>query len=98
MQIVISGRHTNLRDGEKKLISEKLAKYERKVQGLTKVDAIVNVEGDRHGIELILHVAHSNPLVAKAEATSNAGACDVAISKLDNLVSKLMGKRNDHHR
>lgn len=98
MQIVISGRHTHLRDSEKQLIEEKVSKYERKLQGLTKIDAVINLEGDRHDLELILHVAHNNPLVAHGTASSNAGACDVVIQKMDNLVSKLLSKRNDHHR
>ena len=98
MQVVISGRHTNLRDGEKIVIEEKLQKYEKKVSGLTKMDAVINLEGDRHLVELIAHVAHSNPLVAHSEATSNLAALDLAIQKMDNLVNKLNSKRHDHHK
>jgi putative sigma-54 modulation protein len=98
MQVVISGRHTHLRDGEKDIIEEKLHKYEKKVSGLTKTEVVINVEGDRHLIEIIGHVAHSNPLVAHAEATSNLAALDLAVQKMDNLVSKLNSKRNDHHK
>ena len=97
MQVVISGRHTNLRDGEKSTIEEKVLKYEKKVTGLTKSEVVVNLEGDRHSVEIILHVAHNNPLVAHAEAASNLGALDLAIQKMDNHVSKLNSKRQDHH-
>ena len=97
MQVVISGRHTHLRDGEKTTIEEKVLKYEKKVSGLTKTDVVVNLEGDRHSVEIILHVAHCNPLVAHAEATSNMGALDLAIQKMDNHVSKLNSKRHEHH-
>ena len=98
MQVVISGRHTNLRDGEKSVIEEKLHKYEKKVSGLTKMEVVINVEVDRHLLEIICHVAHSNPLVAHSEATSNLAALDLAVQKMDNLVSKLNSKRNDHHK
>jgi ribosomal subunit interface protein len=98
MQVVISGRHTSLRDGEKSVIEEKLQKYEKKVSGITKTEVICNQEGDRHNVEIILHVAHSNPLVAHAEAPSNLAALDVSIQKMDNLVSKLNSKRHDHHK
>ena len=97
MQVVISGRHTSLRDGEKNTIEEKVLKYEKKVNGLTKTEVIINVEGDRHLMEIILHVAHNNPLVAHAEASSNLAALDLAIQKMDNHVSKLNSKRHDHH-
>jgi putative sigma-54 modulation protein len=98
MQVVISGRHTHITDGEKAVIEEKIERYNKKVSGLTKIDVVINLENDRHLTELILHVAHSNPLVAHAEATSNLGALDLVIQKMDNLVSKLNGKRNDHHK
>lgn len=98
MQVVISGRHTHLTNGEKSTIEEKIEKYGKKVSGLIKTEVIVNLENDRHLTELILHVAHNNPLVAHAEATSNLGAMDLVIQKMDNLVSKLNGKRNDHHK
>lgn len=98
MQVVISGRHTNLRDGEKEVIEEKLQKYERKLTGITKTEVVCNVENDRHLIEIIMHVAHSNPLVAHAEAPSNLAAMDLAVQKMDNLVSKLNSKRHDHHK
>jgi putative sigma-54 modulation protein len=97
MQVVISGRHTSLRDGEKSVIEEKVLKYEKKVTGLTKTEIVINVEGDRHLFEIILHVAHSNPLVAHAEASSTLASLDLAIQKMDNLVSKLNSKRHDHH-
>lgn len=98
MQTVISGRHTSLREGEKRIIEEKLQKYERKVSGLTKTEVVLNVENDRHDIEIILHVAHSNPLIVHTTAPNNLAALDMGIQKLDNLVSKHNGKLHDHHK
>lgn len=98
MQVVISGRHTNLTNGEKSVIEEKLQKYAKKISGLTKTEIIFNLEGDRHLVEMILHVAHNNPLVAHTEAPSNLAGLDLAIQKMDNLVSKMNGKRHDHHK
>jgi ribosomal subunit interface protein len=97
MQILITGRHTNLTEGEKAVVEEKLAKYEKKIAELTKIEVTFNLEGDRHLLELNFHVAHHNPLVAKTEAPSNLAALDMAIQKMDNLVSKMNGKRNDRH-
>jgi len=98
MQILITGRHTHLTEGEKATVEEKLSKYEKKIAELSKIDVIFNLEGDRHLLELIFHVAHQNPLVAKTEAPSNLAALDIAIQKMDNLVSKMNGKRNDLHK
>ena len=98
MNIVISGRHTSLREGEKRVIEEKLQKFDRKVTGITKTEVILNVENNRHDIEIILHVAKSNPLIANASAQDNLAALDVGIQKLDNLVSKHNGKLHEHHK
>lgn len=96
MQIVISGRHTNLSQRDQEMIREKMSKYERKLSNLTKIELVVNIENDRHDVEGILHVAHSNPLVAHASAHNNQGALDQVVSKLDNLVSKFTGKQQNH--
>jgi len=98
MQTVITGRHTNLRDGEKRVIEEKLQKYEKKVSGLTKSEVVLNVENDRHDIEIILHVANKNPLIVHASANDNLVALDMGIQKMDNLVSKHNGKIHDQHK
>jgi ribosomal subunit interface protein len=98
MQIVISGRHTQLRDAEKRNFEEKVEKYKVKLPDLTKLEVILNIESDRHDIEIILHVAHSNPLIASASSASNYAAMDLAVQKLDNIVSKFLGRKNDHHR
>jgi ribosomal subunit interface protein len=98
MQILISVRHTHLTESEKSVVEEKLAKYEKKVSDLTKIEVTFNLEGDRHLLELNFHVAHHNPLVARTEAPSNLAALDLGIQKMDNLVSKMNGKRNDHHK
>ncbi len=98
MQLVISGRHTHLSDTEKQVFADKLEKYDKKVQGLTKADVIVNVEHDRHDVEVILHVAHSNPLVAKSTATTNYAALDLVIGKLDNIVSKMNSKAHNKNK
>ena len=98
MQTVISGRHTSLREGEKRVIEEKLQKYAKKLSGLTKTEVVLNVENDRHDIEIILHVAHSNPLIINASAQDNLAALDVGIQKMDNLVSKHIGKLQNHHK
>lgn len=98
MQVVISGRHTQLREAEKKNFEEKVEKYKKKLPELTKLDIVLDVQNDRHEVELILHIAHANPLIAKAESTSNYAAMDLAIEKLDNTVSKYIGKKHDHHR
>jgi ribosomal subunit interface protein len=99
MQILISGRHTQLREAEKRNFEEKVQKYKKKLPELTKLEVVLNVEHeDRHEIELILHVSHSNPLVAKATSSSNYTAMDLAIQKLDNIVSKFLDKKKDHHR
>lgn len=98
MQTLISGRHTSLREGEKRVIEEKLQKYSKKVSGLTKTEVVLNVENDRHDIEIILHVAHNNPLIVNASAQDNLAALDMGIQKLDNLVSKYIGKLQNHHK
>ena len=97
MQLLISGRHTELRASEKEHIKAKLAKYEKKIQGLTKTEVVINVEGDRHDLEIIMHVAGENPLIAHVSSSNNMAALDLAIEKLDNTVSKFLGKRNQHH-
>jgi len=98
MQTVISGRHTSLREGEKRVIEEKLQRYEKKVSGLTKTEVVLNVENDRHDIEIILHVAKCNPLIIHATAQDNLVALDLGIQKMDNLVSKHNGKLHDQHK
>lgn len=98
MQLVISGRHTHLNALEKEMLAEKLRKFERKIQGLSKIEVVVNVEGDRHQLETILHVAHSNPLVAHATAGSNLVALDMVMSKLDKAAAKLNGRLHNRHK
>lgn len=98
MQLVITGRHTQISQSDKALIEEKLEKYKKKISGLTKAEVIVNLEAERHNLEIILHVSHQNPLIVKTSAGNNATALDLAIQKLDNLVSKMTGKRHDFQR
>lgn len=95
MQIVLSGRHTSLTDHEKQAINEKFGKYVKKLNGLTKIEVVVNVEKDRHDVEAIFHMAHQNPLVVHASGSSNLVAVDLAVSKLGNLIEKRNGKLND---
>lgn len=98
MQIAITGRHMHLNALEKEVLSEKLRKFEKKVPGITKIDVVVNMEGERHSLEAIVHVAHSAPLVAKAEASSNLMAMDMVVAKLDNMAVKLHGKKQDRQK
>jgi ribosomal subunit interface protein len=98
MQIVISGRHTQLREAEKQNFEEKVEKYKKKLPELTKLEVVLNVEQERHEIELILHIAHANPIVVKASSSSNYAAMDLAIQKCDNQVSKFLSRKRDHHR
>lgn len=98
MQLLISGRHTQVTQYDKDLIEEKLAKYEKKLNGITKAEVVVTVNGDRRDMEVILHVPHNNPVIAKAGADTNAASLDLCIQKLDNHVSKILGKRNDMHK
>lgn len=98
MQLVISGRHTHLTKTDKEQIEKKLEKYKKKLPDLLKAEVVLNLEGERHDMEIIVHIPHTNPLVARTSAASNTMALDLAIQKMDNLVSKHLGKKHDLHK
>ncbi|MBF0244017.1 MAG: ribosome-associated translation inhibitor RaiA [Planctomycetes bacterium] len=98
MQILISGRHIDIGSHEKEVIEEKLGKFEKKLPGLTKTEVIVKMESSKVNLEAILHIAHSNPIVASASSDSILGSLDLTMSKLDKMVKKISDKVHDHHR
>jgi putative sigma-54 modulation protein len=88
MRITITGRHTSVTDAMKNYATEKLAKLERHDDLVTGGEVIMNIEKDRHMIEMIAHTKVGDRVVGKAEHNDMYAAIDLLLDKMERQLTK----------
>ncbi|GAB3679166.1 ribosome-associated translation inhibitor RaiA [Actinocorallia lasiicapitis] len=101
MDIIVTGRHTEVNERFKQHLTTKLAKIERLDSKIQRVDVEVTEERNprraehKERIELTLH--SKGPVVrAEAAAEDRYGALDLALDKLDARLRKSADRRKWH--
>jgi putative sigma-54 modulation protein len=88
MKIVITGRHTEISDAMKAYANEKFGRLARHDDLVTTLEVVMDVEKDRHWVEMIAHTKVGGRLVGKAEHTDMYAAIDVLLDKMDRQLTK----------
>jgi putative sigma-54 modulation protein len=88
MRLSITGRHTSVTDAMKKYATEKLTRLERHDDLVTTGEVVMNIEKDRHMIEMIAHTKVGDRVVGKAEHTDMYAAIDLLLDKMERQLVK----------
>lgn len=96
MEIAITGRHTSVTEPMKRHAVEKLSRLERHNDMLTRSEIVMDVDGDRHVIEMIAHSRKGGPFVAKAEHADMYVALDLLVDKMERQVRRNKEKVKGH--
>lgn len=101
MQIAVVGRHTEVNDRFRELVSEKLAKVEQLAPSAQHIDVEVTQEknprlsDERERVELT--VIGKGPVVrAEAAASDRTAALDLAVEKLNERLRRARDRRKSH--
>jgi len=96
VQVNVSSRHghisSDVRDYTIGRI-EGLGKYNSRI---TNVDVVIDQSKDVHAVELVAHVGHSSPLVAKHSGEDLMPVFDATYDKLERQLRKLKDRKKEH--
>ncbi len=101
MDIIVKGRHTDVRERFKKHATNKLAKIERLDQKVIRVDVEVSKEHNpkqsdrRERVELTIR-SRGPTMRAEASADDRYAALDMAMSRLEARMRKMRDRRKVH--
>ena len=82
MRISITGRHTSVSD------AMKMTRLERHDDLVTAGEIVMNIEKDRHMIEMTVHTKIGDRVFAKSEHTDMYAATDLLLDKMDRQLTK----------
>jgi putative sigma-54 modulation protein len=88
MRITITGRHTEVTEAMKRYAMEKFERLERHDDLVTTAEVIMDVEKERHWIEMIAHTKVGGRIVGKAEHTDMYAAIDLLLDRMDRQLTK----------
>ncbi len=102
MDIVVKGRHTEVPEGFREHVAEKLAKLERLNSRMIRVDVQLIHEPNRRlsdYCERVELTCHSRGPVIRAEAAADEAhaALDLALAKLEERLRRAADRRRVHH-
>jgi len=100
VQVNVSGRHANLSPEVKEYAVGKIEQLGKYFDRITNVDVIIDHENNNDLVEMVAHVGHTAPLVAKHSAEGLMLAMDAAFDKLERQILKLKDRlhsRRPHH-
>ncbi len=83
MKVTISGRHTSITDAMKQYATEKIDRLERYNDMVTHAEVVMDIEGERHKVEMIAHTKVGGRLIGKAEHTDMYAAIDLLMDKME---------------
>jgi ribosomal subunit interface protein len=103
MDVVVSGRHLEVSDKFREIVSEKLDKLERYDSKLQRVDVEVSKESNPRLAERAYRVELTcrgrGPVIrAEASAEEKHAALDAAMEKLEGRLRRWADRRSDHRR
>ena len=92
MKINVTGRHFDLTPGMRDHIVEKVEKLGRFFDRITLADVVAWEEGERHTVEVKVHVGKGTTLVGKVEEQDLYTALDLVLDKLERQLRKYKEK------
>lgn len=88
MRLSITGRHTSVTDAMKNYATEKLTRLERHDDLVTGGEVVMNIEKDRHMVEMIAHTKVGDRVIGKAEHNDMYAAIDLLLDKMERQLVK----------
>ena len=99
MDIIITGRHLEVSDAIRQYTSEKVGKLPRYFDRVLEIEVVAD-KGENHSfaVEVIVHVEHHEPFVAKHRAEDLYACIDAATDKMERQLTDHKNKLNDRKR
>lgn len=95
MQVTITGRHIDLDHSIKKYIADKLSKLKKYTSKIVEIKVILDIEGYRHIVELIIAMKGKN-MTVEEEGRGLKEAFDISLDKMEKRLRRYWGKKKDH--
>ncbi len=92
LSIDISSRHTEIDEGTKQYIREKISKLEKYLDMLKNVETVVSKEDNHFEVEVICRIYKQNPIIAKKQSDDIPAAIDKLHDILEVKLSRLKDK------
>lgn len=96
MNIRITGRTEGVTAGMKAKAAAKVEKLSRYYERITWVDVVLDVEHERHTVEMSAGLNRGQTIVGKAVSSDMYAAIDTAIDKISRQLRKHKEKLADH--
>lgn len=96
MQIAITCRHGNLRDGQQEYINEKSQKLLTYFDRVTAIGVMVDFEDDRVKVEINVDAEHKHDFVAHVVGDEVQPTFDAAFQKMEKQIRRYKDKVTDH--
>ncbi len=96
MDINITGRHLELKNGVKELTREKFGNIDRFFHGISSVDIVFKQDDRKIHCEVILHVNKHGTIVVDVARDDFGEAIDIAVDKCERQLRRLKEKIKDH--
>ncbi|MEM7168141.1 MAG: ribosome-associated translation inhibitor RaiA [Planctomycetota bacterium] len=86
----------NVSDGTRKYAEEKASKLTRFFEGVSKIEIILDHEGQQQRAEIILSVAKGDAIATHADHDSMRAAIDLVLDKAEKRLVRHKEKLRDH--
>ncbi len=88
MDVRITGRHMSVTNAMKEYAAEKSQRLERYYDQIQTVEIVIDNEGDRRLVEMIIHVRRGGRIVGHTEHEDAYAAVDLLIDKMERQLTK----------
>ncbi len=97
MDINVTGKHLEVTDAIRNYASHKCAKLPRYYDRIRTIDVLID-KRDHHNqdVEMIVHVDHHNPFLARVDGGDLYACIDQAIDKLERQLTEHKEKVRNH--
>jgi putative sigma-54 modulation protein len=95
MEVIITGRHTDLNDSLKDYVNEKILKLNKYTNKIIDIKTVFEIEGYRYICELIVNMKSKN-MVVKEEAGNFEEVFDIALDKMQKQLRRYWDKKKHH--
>ncbi|MGM0441597.1 MAG: ribosome hibernation-promoting factor, HPF/YfiA family [Elusimicrobiota bacterium] len=95
MKVNVTARHLELTPSLKEYAEKKVLKLKKFTERITQVKIILDVEKERHIVEILLNIAQKR-IAGKAVAGDMYAAIDLAMDKVTKQLKKKVDKMKEH--
>ena len=96
MPIQVFAHHMELADEMRERVTEKAQHIRRIFDGVVTVHVTLDVEKERHLVEVVANVSHGAPVVARATTASLGESVELAFDKAEAQLRKHKDRLRDH--